>query len=106
LPDIGVLFPDTDNKYKGADSIELLRAVIARVPKGISIVNISCVVMALKPKLAKHMTAMRERLAQAIGITVDQINISATTTEGLGITATSDESGGMAASCNCLVRKL
>jgi len=104
LPDIGVLFPDTDDKYKGADSVELLRAVMDKVPRNVSIVNISCVVMALKPKLMGYIQSIRERLAGVMGIDKGQINISATTTEGLGITATADEAGGMSASCNVLVR--
>ena len=119
LPDIGVLFPDTDNAYKGADSVELLKQVVTIARRGgvlppvarreaerrpCEIVNISCVVMAEAPKLAPHIQKMRARLADTLNIKIDQINISATTTEGLGITAAADENSGIAASCNVLVK--
>ncbi|MCL2370994.1 MAG: 2-C-methyl-D-erythritol 4-phosphate cytidylyltransferase [Firmicutes bacterium] len=104
LPDIGVLFPDTDNAYKGADSIELLKKVTQKVTD-FTIVNISCVIMAQAPKLSPHIQKMRIKLADTLNIKIDQINISATTTEGLGITATADQNGGIAASCNVLIRE-
>lgn len=91
LPDIGVLFPDTDDRYLGISSTTLLKDVSERVAAyGYSINNISAVVIAQKPKLAPHIPAMRASLAALLGIDISQINISATTTEGLGIVGSGD----------------
>lgn len=103
LPDIGVLFPDTDEKYKDADSIALLREVCGKMrDAGYEIKNISAVIMAEKPKLAAYIPDMRRIVAAAAGIELPQINISATTTEGLGIVG---EGKGIASSCSCLLEK-
>ena len=95
MGDIGKLFPDTDMQYKGADSIELLKVVCARLAeKGYKLSNADVTIVAQKPKLRPFIEDMRQRLADAIGVDVDQINVKATTTEklsyegeGLGITA-------------------
>ena len=95
MGDIGKLFPDTDMQYKGADSIELLKVVCARIAeKGYHLSNADVTIVAQRPKLRPYIEQMRQRLADAIQVDVDQINVKATTTEklsyegeGLGITA-------------------
>ena len=86
LPDIGVLFPDTDDKYLGIASAKLLADVVSRVKDcGYGIGNVSAVVIAERPKLAAHIPAIRAALAASLGIEVADVNVSATTAEGLGI---------------------
>lgn len=83
--DIGHHFPDTDPAYAGADSIELLRRVGDLVAgAGWTIVDIDSVIAAQAPKLAPYRAAMRENLASALGLAVDQVGVKATTTERLG----------------------
>ncbi|MDO4527246.1 MAG: 2-C-methyl-D-erythritol 2,4-cyclodiphosphate synthase [bacterium] len=83
--DIGQHFPDTDPKWKGADSVALLRAVVARLKeKGYGIVNIDATVLAERPKLMPHIPAMRQVLAEAMECEVDAVSVKATTVEGLG----------------------
>ena len=85
LGDIGALFPDTDAAYKGADSIGLLRAVAARVREaGYDVGNVDATVVLQRPKLRPHVDAMRGRLAEALGVSVGQVSVKATTGEGLG----------------------
>lgn len=104
LPDIGVLFPDTDARYKDADSVMLFGRVCEKMRgEGYRFRNISAVIMAEKPKLAAFIPSMRERLAAAAGISAADINISATTTEQLGIVG---EGKGIAASCSCLLERI
>ena len=87
MGDIGKHFPDTDPAYKGADSIVLLREVVAKLSaKGYRIVNIDVTVIAQKPKLSSHIPAMRQHLSEACGIAEDCVNVKATTEEGLGFT--------------------
>ncbi len=82
LGDIGHYFPPSDPKWEGADSIELLQEVKKLIADhGWSIGNIDSVVIAEKPKLKPHLKAMRDRLAQTLGINFDQISIKATTNE-------------------------
>lgn len=101
LGDIGKLFPDTDPAYKGADSLLLLKEVCRVVrEKGFSIENIDVTVLAQAPKLRPHIDAMRSNLAQACGISVEQVSVKATTEEGLGFTGTGE---GMAAHSVCLL---
>lgn len=101
MPDIGVLFPDTDPKYKDADSMKLLKKVHEMIcEKGFSVGNISAVVMAEKPKLAAFIPDLCRSIAAALSILPLQVNVSATTTEGLGIVG---EGKGMAASATCLL---
>ena len=85
LGDIGHLFPDTDDRWKGVDSTELLAAVLA-LPEfsGWSIVNADITIALQAPKLAPHIAAMRARLAEVMGISPDRVSVKATTTEHLG----------------------
>lgn len=100
LPDIGVLFPDTDEAYLGADSAELLREVRRRAEAvGKKIRYVSAVIMAQKPKLKDYLPSMRRKIAEIMGISENSVNISATTTELLGIIG---EGKGIAASAVCL----
>ena len=83
--DIGQHFPDTDAKWKDADSLKLLEAVAERVrAQGWEVVNVDATVLAERPKLMPHIPAMRERLAQAMGVEVGAVSVKATTVEGLG----------------------
>jgi 2-C-methyl-D-erythritol 2,4-cyclodiphosphate synthase len=85
LGDIGQHFPDTDERWKDADSIELLRAVVALLgERGLTIVHVDTSVLMERPKLAPHRDAIRGRLAGALGVSIDAISVKATTGEGLG----------------------
>jgi len=85
LGDIGAHFPDTDEDFRGADSILLLREVAHRVRKiGYQISNVDSTVIAQAPKLMPHIVAMRERIAQALTLTLDQVSVKAKTAEELG----------------------
>jgi len=85
LGDIGRLFPDSDARYKGADSLDLLRTVAAKVrDAGWTIGNVDAVVVAERPKIAPHITAMTERIAAALEVTADAIGIKGKTSERLG----------------------
>lgn len=87
LGDIGKHFPDTDPQYKGISSITLLEYVGQLLKTNhIKINNIDATIIAERPKMAPHITKMRENIASALEITVDQINVKATTEEGLGFT--------------------
>ncbi len=85
LGDIGTHFPDTDERWRGADSLKLLSQVtrMAR-DKGLEIVNLDVTIHAQAPRLAEYIPLMRERLAAAMGIDVGQISVKAKTEEGLG----------------------
>lgn len=83
--DIGQHFPDTDDKWKGADSVKLLEAVTALLfEKGWRINNVDATVLAERPKLMPHLPAMREKLARAMQVSTDAVSLKATTVEGLG----------------------
>ena len=85
--DIGKHFPDTDEKYKGADSIELLKEVRNIIDKENYIIgNIDATIIAQKPKMAPYIEAMRKCIAEALMIDISRVNIKATTEEGLGFT--------------------
>ena len=85
LGDIGAHFPDTDARFTGADSATLLAEVAWRVrAQGYEIGNIDSTVIAQAPKLAPYIAAMRERIAQALGVAVGQVNVKAKTAEKLG----------------------
>lgn len=87
LGDIGHLFPDKDPAYEGADSIELLKAVMDRLDEaGWKLGNADMTVIAQKPKLAPYIPAMRERLAKAMRAEIHQVSVKATTEEKLGFT--------------------
>lgn len=85
LGDIGKLFPDSDDKYLGADSIELLKNVCSIINgKGYKLINIDSTIIAQKPKLSPYIEKMRETLADAMGIPIDCVSVKATTEEKLG----------------------
>ena len=85
LGDIGRLFPDTDEQFRGADSLVLLSEVGRRVlAEGYRVGNIDSTVVAQSPRLAPHIEAMRERIAQALGLQPGQVNVKAKTAEKLG----------------------
>ncbi len=87
LGDIGQLFPDNDDAFLGADSIDLLRRVCAVIAQhGYAVGNVDCTVLAQRPKLAPHIPEMRRRLAEAMGIDISRVSVKATTEEGLGFT--------------------
>lgn len=87
LGDIGKLFPDNDDTFLGADSIELLRRVCAVIAEhGYKIGNVDCTVLAQRPKLAPHIPLMRENLAAAMGVDLSRVSVKATTEEHLGFT--------------------
>jgi len=87
LGDIGKHFPDTDPTFKGADSRALLRHVMGLVrAKGYAVGNVDATIIAQAPKMAPHIHSMRERIAEDLGIELDQVNVKATTTEKLGFT--------------------
>lgn len=87
LGDIGKHFPDTDPTFKGADSRALLRHVFSLVQaKGYAVGNVDATIIAQAPKMAPHIESMRERIAEDLGVELDQVNVKATTTEKLGFT--------------------
>ena len=101
LGDIGTHFPDSDPAYAGADSLKLLEHVAKLLgERGFSIKNVDATVLAQKPKLAPHIPRMRENLARAMGVGPEQVNVKATTEEGLGFTGSGE---GMAAHAVCLI---
>ena len=104
LGDIGKHFPDTDPAYKGADSLALTRHVAALLKeRNYRIVNVDSTIIAQKPKLAPHIPLMRERIADALGIDIDDVNVKATTEEKLGFTGSGE---GIAAHAVCLIEKI
>jgi 2-C-methyl-D-erythritol 2,4-cyclodiphosphate synthase len=85
LGDIGRHFPDTDERFRGADSIVLLREAMRRVREaGWSLANVDSTIVAQAPKLAPHIEAMRTRIAEALGIAPAQVNVKAKTAEKMG----------------------
>ena len=103
LGDIGRHFPDTDLRYKGADSLKLLENVVEKVrQEGYRVSNIDVTMIAQKPKLLPHIPQMRENIARAVGVDVKRINVKATTEEKLGFTGTEE---GMACHAVCLLEE-
>lgn len=101
LGDIGVLFPDTDPKYKGISSITLLKYVKEEMDKkNIKIVNIDSIIVAQKPKMRPYIAEMEENIAKALNINVDDINIKATTEEELGFTGSGE---GISSKAVCMI---
>lgn len=101
--DIGKHFPDTDEKYKNADSLKLLKCVYELLKEnGYHIVNLDATVLAQAPKLAPHIVKMRENIAETLDLDVDFVSVKATTEEGLGFTGAKQ---GIAAHCVCLIEK-
>ena len=103
MGDIGKHFPDTDPKYKGADSLELLRIVGEKVrAAGYRVSNVDVTMIAQRPKLRSYIEAMESNIASALGIGADRINVKATTEEKLGFTG---EGLGMACHAVCLLEE-
>ena len=103
LGDIGRHFPDTDPKYKGADSLELLREVYRKISeKGFRVGNIDVTMIAQKPKLKDFIPQMRENIAAAVNVTPDRVNVKATTEENLGFTGSGE---GMSCHAVCLLEE-
>ena len=103
LGDIGKHFPDTDPKYKGADSLKLLEIVAQRVKEaGYRVSNIDVTMIAQRPKLRPHIEQMEANIAAAVGIDASSINVKATTEEKLGFTGTEQ---GMACHAVCLLEE-
>lgn len=101
LGDIGMLFPDNDERYLGADSIMLLREVKARLAR-YAISNIDATVIAQKPKLAPFIDDMRRNIAGALGLDLSRVSVKATTEEHLGFTGSGE---GIAAHAVCLLEE-
>ena len=101
LGDIGKHFPDTDPAYKGISSMELLRKVGELLEEhSFLIENIDATIIAQAPKMRPHIDTMRKNIAQALQIEVDQVNVKATTEEGLGFTGTGE---GISSQAVCLL---
>ena len=104
LGDIGRHFPDTDPKYKGADSLELLRQVYRKISeKGYRVGNIDVTMIAQRPKLKDYIPQMQANIAAAVETAPDQVNVKATTEEKLGFTGTGE---GMACHAVCLLEEI
>ena len=103
LGDIGRHFPDTDPKYKGADSLVLLQVVAQRVQEaGYRVSNIDVTMIAQRPKLMHHIPQMVNNIAGAVGIAPDRVNVKATTEEKLGFTGSGE---GMSCHAVCLLEE-
>ncbi|RDY25113.1 2-C-methyl-D-erythritol 2,4-cyclodiphosphate synthase [Romboutsia weinsteinii] len=101
LGDIGKHFPDTDEKFKGADSIKLLEHVYNLIKdRGYAIGNVDCTIIAQSPKMAPHIENMRINISKALNTSIDSINVKATTEEGLGFTGSKE---GISAQSICLL---
>ncbi|MCM1115221.1 MAG: 2-C-methyl-D-erythritol 2,4-cyclodiphosphate synthase [Clostridium sp.] len=101
MGDIGHLFPDTDDTWKGADSLKLLQEVVRQVnARGYKIINIDSTILAQAPKMAPHIDSMRCNIAKVCGVDVDCVSVKATTEEGLGFTGAKE---GIAAHSVCLI---
>lgn len=104
LGDIGKHFPDTDDKYRGADSIELLSQVGRLLDeREYKISNIDATIIAQRPKMAPHIEQMRLNISSALNIAADCINIKATTEEGLGFTGNGE---GISSHAVCLIDEI
>ena len=103
MGDIGRHFPDNDPQYKGADSRKLLSHVLGLIlAEGYCIINIDATIIAQKPQMAPHIEQMRKNIAETLQIDLKQINVKATTEEGLGFTGAGL---GIAASAVCLLEE-
>ncbi len=102
LGDIGKHFPDNDQSIKDIDSMVLLKKVVSLIEeKGYRLSNLDATVSAEKPRLAKYIPLMRERIAEVIGTDAENISVKATTEEGLGL-----KGEGIGATCVCLLAKI
>ena len=104
LGDIGKHFPDTDPAYKGISSVKLLEHVGKLLDEHLYVIeNIDATIIAQRPKMLPHISQMRENIAYALGIEVEQINVKATTEEGLGFTGTGE---GISSQAICAIEKI
>ena len=104
LGDIGKHFPDSDNNFKNISSLVLLRNVCLLLKNsGYTTINIDSTIIAQRPKLAAYIDLMRSNIAEALEVSVDSVNVKATTEEGLGFTGSGV---GIAAQAVCLIEKL
>ena len=104
LGDIGKHFPDTDQKYKGISSIKLLQHVGKLLDEHLYIIeNIDATIIAQQPKMRPYIEQMQENIAKALNLEVDQVNVKATTEEGLGFTGTGE---GISSQAICAIEKL
>lgn len=104
LGDIGKHFPDTDIKFKGISSIELLKHVKQLIDdNNYEIGNIDATIIAQQPKMSPHISSMRTNISDALNINIDQVNIKATTEEGLGFTGSEE---GIASQSICLLNSI
>ena len=104
LGDIGKHFPDTDPAYKGADSLKLLKCVVEKIhAAGYRVENVDVTMIAQKPKLMPYIPQMRQNIADALGVTLSQVNVKATTEEHLGFTG---DGSGMSCHAVCLLESL
>jgi 2-C-methyl-D-erythritol 2,4-cyclodiphosphate synthase len=103
LEDIGHYFPDTDERYRDADSIELLREVRRQVGGSWGVANVDAVVICERPKIRDHREAMRKNLAAALGTEESRVGVRGTTTERLGFAGRGE---GIAAQAICLLERL
>ena len=101
LEDIGHYFPDTDERYRDADSIELLRAVRNLLGASWEIANVDAVVICERPKIRDHRGAVRKKLAGALGVVPSRVSVRGTTTERLGFAGRGE---GIAAQAVCLLQ--
>lgn len=103
MGDIGKLFPDTDAQYKDISSIKLLKAVKEKLnEKGYKIVNIDSIIVAQKPKMRPYIDEMEKNIAEALNISIECINVKATTEEELGFTG---NGSGISSKAVCLIEK-
>jgi 2-C-methyl-D-erythritol 2,4-cyclodiphosphate synthase len=102
LEDIGHYFPDTDERNRDADSIELLREVRTLVGESWEVANVDAVVICERPKIRDHREAMRKNLAAALGVEVSRVGVRGTTTERLGFPGRNE---GIAAQAVCLLER-
>ena len=101
LGDIGTHFPDTDERYRGISSLRLLAYVDQLLEEhGYAVNNIDATIIAQKPKMAPHILTMRENIAKTLGLELNQVNIKATTEEGLGFTGSGE---GISAQAVCML---
>ena len=101
LGDIGKLFPDTDPRFKGADSLKLMAEVYRNIAeKGYKVVNVDATIIAQRPKMRPYIDTMRSNIAKTLGVDIDCINVKATTEEGMGFTG---DGSGISAHAVCLI---
>ena len=104
LGDIGKHFPDSDPAYKGIDSRKLLRLCRDKLlERGYKVVNLDATIIAQAPKMRPHIDTMRENIAADIGISIDEVNVKATTEEHLGFTGRCE---GISSTAICLIEKI